>query len=612
MILSPACRRKKSSQRLRRPRPAKRKKKSNSFTAFALVLLSALPAFAQNRTQLLDVRVTDAAGGPVTGLTAADFEVSLDGRPQQIVDSSYITGVSEKRRTVFLVDDLNLSSRGAEQVRQVLQRYVDQQTQPGDETVIMRSSSSNGAQQQFTADLNALREAIDRIQPRHFAGPSPDSLFAIGTMGTLDLAFEGLRPLSGRKSVVLFTEANPAITGSLNALLEKANRAFAVFYAINPAGADTTFEEASPSIAANARRSVTPLMATAPAAPPNSVFESLAKATGGLVVDRAAASGFARVLEDRQGYYLLRYSRDFAIFRPGTGEQLVSHVTVKTARDGLTIRARDGFPDTSPVPVLPANTDERLIDALYSPFSSASIRFGLDSIFLHTAREGPVLKLTLHVDGRDITFRKTVAGVYRYGIDTAIMTLGDGGQSTVHARVHFGEAPMTEAQHREALERGTTFEIRVILGRAGSYQLRLALSDMMSGRTGSANRFVYLPDVASGKLILSSIALSGSIPADPPVIRPKPDEPLFATYEIYNLSSSEVNTQVRLMRGPTEITSPAENTLQFGPSEDPTHRSVTTRLNLGKSLPPGDYTLQLQITDTASHTATGELPFEVR
>jgi VWFA-related protein len=369
MILSPDYRRKKSLPQPKQPKPAKRKRKSNLVVAFALLWTPA--AFAQNRTQFLDVRVTDSEGRAVADLTAADFEISLDGRPQQIVDCSYITGPSptpaaplllrpaagvEKRRMVLVVDDLNLSARGADQVRQVLRRYIDQQMQPGDETVVIRTSSGSGAQQQFTDDSIHLRDAIDHIQPRHLAGPGPDAPFAIGTMGTLDLTFEGLRALPGRKSVVLFTEATPAITSAVGSLLEKANRAFAVFYAINPAGTDTMFQEAAPS--AIAPRSVAPLMATGPTELPNSPLQALAKATGGLVLDRGGvASGFARVLEDRQSYYLLRYSRDFAIFRPGTGEQLVSHIAVKTVRDGLTIRTRDFRMTTFCAPRPPIRTN---------------------------------------------------------------------------------------------------------------------------------------------------------------------------------------------------------------------------------------------------------------
>jgi VWFA-related protein len=128
-------------------------------------LIFAASAFAQDRTQLLDVVVTDAAGRPVPDLSAADFEIYLDGRPQHILGCSYETSQqtppatpmllrpphqAAARHMVLVIDDLSLSSRGADQIRQTLRHYTDEQMRPGDELVIMRTSAGSGGRQQFT------------------------------------------------------------------------------------------------------------------------------------------------------------------------------------------------------------------------------------------------------------------------------------------------------------------------------------------------------------------------------------------------------------------------------------------------------------------------------
>ncbi len=588
---------------------------------------------------MLDVVVTDATGRRVPDLTAADFEVSLDGRPQHILSSSFEAAAQEPeaaaapmllrplhhaaaRRMVLVVDDLNLSVRGAEHLRETLRRFAGEQMQPGDEVAVIRTSSGVGAQQRFTGDPNSLRAAIDRLKPRSFPGPPAGSIFSAGTIGVLELVFDGLRAFPGRKSVVLFTEAKPANSAGLDILADEANRSFAVFYALDPIGVDTTFQEVTPPVTANPTpRSISPLVANAPAEPLGSIFEALAKATGGLVLDRGdIASEFARVLADRQGYYLLRYSRDFAIFRPATGEKLVEHISVRTTREGLTIRTRDGFPQASGLsPALSVTSEEKLREALLSPFTAGDIRFGLSAIFFHTAKEGLLLKLLMHVDGRDLTFRKALNGVYHYGVDAAFMTLGEGGAPTVQAHVHLGEIPMTEAQHQEALERGTSFEIRALLARPGPYQLRLALSDAMSDRVGSANQFVYVPDVANGQLAISGITVGSALPGEPPIIRLKPAEPLYLTYEIYNLTHgadnrSEIDLQIRLLDTSNQLTS-ATSVIRFDPSGDPAHRAVTSRISLPSALPPGAYTAQLTVTDKLARTqrrvATQEIVFEI-
>ncbi len=213
----------------------------------------------------VDAVVTDSKGKPVTDLTARDFEILQDGKPQVITNFSYINTrpaaaaapvaappqtkgtvkappvppaklkPSDIRRTFALVvDDLGLSFDSIAHVRQALKKFVDQEMQPGDLVAIIRTGAGIGALQQFTADKRQLYAAIDRVKFNavgrvgigSFAplGSEPDlgsddandfrdrsdatrnEIFAVGTLGAIGYVVNGLRELPGRKAVVLFSE----------------------------------------------------------------------------------------------------------------------------------------------------------------------------------------------------------------------------------------------------------------------------------------------------------------------------------------------------------------------------------------------------------------------
>lgn len=218
----------------------------------------------------VDAMVTDAKGRPVTDLTADDFVVLQDGRPQTITNFAFVavkntatatagtasppkrakTTVSlppppgaqlrqdQVRRTVALViDDLALSVDSIQRVRQSLKKWVDEQMQPGDLVAVIRTSAGMGALQQFTADKNVLYTAIDLVQfhtgrvrvssfapltgpilERHVQGHiytevdttlfdnEVQQAYMLGSVGAIRYVLQGLRDLPGRKSMVLFSE----------------------------------------------------------------------------------------------------------------------------------------------------------------------------------------------------------------------------------------------------------------------------------------------------------------------------------------------------------------------------------------------------------------------
>ncbi len=140
-----------------------------------------------------DAIVTDKKGQQVIDLRAADFEVLVGGKRQEITNFSYVsteTGTpptpappadktatpalpvpparlkpEQVRRTIALVvDDLGTSFESTNQVRQALKKFVDQQMRADDLVAIIRTSAGVGALQQFTSDKRMLYAAIERVK----------------------------------------------------------------------------------------------------------------------------------------------------------------------------------------------------------------------------------------------------------------------------------------------------------------------------------------------------------------------------------------------------------------------------------------------------------------
>jgi VWFA-related protein len=180
-----------------------------------------------------DAVVTDKKGQQVTDLSPEEFEVTVNGRRQQITNFSYVVAepgagapaarpepragdkaapyipparmkAGDVRRTVALVvDDLGTSFESMAYVRQALKKFVDEQMQPGDLVAIMRTSAGMGALQQFTSDKNILRRAIERVRwyPGGRAGvgafpPLGGGLPSVESMGGVGPGNDGARDAS--------------------------------------------------------------------------------------------------------------------------------------------------------------------------------------------------------------------------------------------------------------------------------------------------------------------------------------------------------------------------------------------------------------------------------
>jgi len=64
-----------------------------------------------------------------------------------------------------------------------------------------------------------------------------------------------------------------------------------------------------------------------------------------------------------------------------------------------------------------------------------------------------------------------------------------------------------DAEFERALSDGFLYRAMLPLNTPGAYQFRTGVRDVVSGKSGSASQFLYVPDMSHGQLALSGVSL---------------------------------------------------------------------------------------------------------
>lgn len=135
----------------------------------------------------VDVFVTDRQGNRVRGLTAADFEIREDGKPQPITNfaeySSDIdagefsveartkapavrnaTAASEKRTIVVFMESMTLAPFRSKVIFDSIRQMLRETVRPGDSVAIVSWMHAALVRQDFTDDLGSIELALDELE----------------------------------------------------------------------------------------------------------------------------------------------------------------------------------------------------------------------------------------------------------------------------------------------------------------------------------------------------------------------------------------------------------------------------------------------------------------
>jgi VWFA-related protein len=569
-----------------------------------------------------------------------------------------------RRLIALVVDDLAASFDGIARVRSAARKFVDSDMQPGDLVAIIRTGAGMGALQQFTADKRVLYAAIDQVHWNSMGrvgvgsfdrgGGAYNAQFtdamAAASLAAIQYVVNGLHDLPGRKAAILFSENlklfsrngdNDLALQQARRLEDAANRSGVVIYSIDPRGLETTSLSAADDTSKMSRKQLNtfPMMRSEQIIRSQDGMVMLANDTGGRFFHDSndIAADLRKAVADTEGYYLLGYHPDASTFDPKTGLPKFHKVEVKLTRAGLHVRSRSGFFGKSDSYAVhkAVGRQAELAEALRSPFGDNQIHVRLTTLFAQSPTAGSFVDAMLHVDAKDLKFTDQPDGWHKAVVDVAAVTFGADGQAVDSSSRTFTLQYKDDA-YQNALKNGIVYNLQQPVKKPGAYQLRIALRDSDTEQLGSANEFIEIPDVSKGKLLLSSLVLhpyqppsgaatpqaaegpEGHTSASPAMRVFAPGEDILYGYQILNPQvdsnqKAQIEAFARVFRDGVEIFTGTPQPMNTDVQTDMKKMVGAGALKLAGKMQPGDYVLQVVVTDkVAKTTATQWTDFEVK
>jgi len=481
-----------------------------------------------------------------------------------------------------------------------------------------------------------------------------ESVFATGTLGALRYVVQGMSELPGRKSVVMFSDGfklfetdqngnkfEGRVIEFLRQLVDLANRSSVVFYTVDARGLQYTGPTAADDMSGSS-------MADVISQRSNELLDTqeglsyLAYETGGLVFknNNDLSSGVRRVLED-QSYYLVGYEPDTDTFDPA--KRKFNQLTVRVSRPGARVRYRSGFFNVadrakpSTAAAAEKTPGQQMVSALISPFAVNGLRLHLNALFGSDPRIGSYVRSLIHINAADLKFTDGKDGTKTAVFDVLAMSFGDNGQVVDELAKTYSLTIKPENLER-IIRDGFVYYFVFPVKKPGAYQYRVAIRDEGNAKVGSATQFIQVPDTKKKRVTLSSIVIqalasgdwekavsqNGGVPANPladtALRRVRAGTVLRYGYEIYNAKLGPdkmpvVTTQVRVFHDGKSVLDGKIMPLNVKDQKDVSRLMVSGAVTLGRELAPGDYVLQVIVTDTLAkqkeRAAVQYLQFEV-
>ena len=511
---------------------------------------------------------------------------------------------------------------------------------------VIRTSGEVGALQQFTNDKRLLNRAVDHLRwnfcsrvgvnvfrPLQLGSDDGSAVCGLQSFHTttkaLRFIIDAMGYLPGRKSMVLLSDSLPTESEevfadltrgtlkedalnmgtystdnypALQMIAEKAIRASVVIYAVDTQGLQYTGLTAADAfqgtpqqihnlISARSRL----LMAR------RAGGEYIAKETGGFQVRNSNGFQLDRIVEDQSGYYLLGYRPSEETFNRGFHK-----IKAKVKRGGMSLRTRFGFFGVSDEEVnrrKPTVRDQTNI-ALSSPFVAQDIDIDMTSFFINDSTVGSIVRSFIYIDGKDLTLTG-VNGRYQGSIELHGVVFGDNG-AILEKVTRGANLSLPESDYQQAREQGIRLSFDIPVKRSGAFQVRVAARDRPSSRIGSAGQFVLVPDLKKKQVAVSGIVLAEN-GADQSITnagtkRFAPNAELYFAYMLYNAANESGKLRnlvmdVKLFRDDKNVHSGPQTPIVASDPADASRVAVNGVVKLTPELEPGNYYLQIVITD---------------
>ncbi len=454
-------------------------------------------------------------------------------------------GIDRGRVIFFFVDDVHLTSESLTRARSVLTQFVDNKMTAKDRVAVVSTSGQIGFLQQLTDNKAVLREAISRLNSKYNPEAtaskvsisevdanlvsnhgdqglfsylieatmkefqidalnaytivtnrvrqinSQSSLAELDTLSRLESFMRSTTPLAGRKLLFFISDGfvvDAKRSNGSDVMRRVANEAARVGVVVY--GLSTRANTLGPGIdvSSNGYPDFSPRTAGRSlneSKMPQEPLETLAKETGGRSYLNANSLNEAvdEALTETSAYYLLAWRPDSENQR--TGKSRIN-VIVK-GRPDLRVRMRQhyfDFRENEAKPKAPTtNTpDDELKRSLGSLYPRRDLPLSVSASCVNSAGKTTALNVSMQLDGHSVSFDEQMGTVDVLGI-----AIDDRGQfSTFKQKV---DIP------REVLAKDGRFVkwTQNLPLPPGLYQVRVAVRDRQSGRTGSAITWIEIP-----------------------------------------------------------------------------------------------------------------------
>jgi VWFA-related protein len=570
----------------------------------------------------LDVSVLDKNRQPVRGLTAADFTVIEDGKPQTIVAFKAVdlpdrldfpapwmrdvapdvvtNHLDADRVVVLLLDDFHTGydPMVITYARRIARQVLDE-LGPGDMAAVVYTFTQHKGQE-FTNDRARLEAAVDRFLPSGFKGTDsaacPHSECVTAAFRHVAESLRGWPEL--RKSVVYISPQAPFKIGPQN--IEQ--YAFEANIAAFDSGPDLQQSFAAMQQANVNGYQFSPLGVTAGLNPDFGIF---AESTGGRAFQNTNTP-WERVPEmfrENSSYYVVGFQSSNE-----KADARFRSIKVKVSRPNVDVRARAGY--FAPAP---AKTGKHAKSSSKPPVlaveraMSGALPVGDLPISLTVApfavpgRIGSTVAVVAGLDlSADLPINDTV--------ELAARALNVGSDDWKSHGVATARLALTRPQ---AAAGTVHYDVPTRLDLApGRYEIRVAITSPATGHTGSAYAPVTIPNFAKDPLTLSGVVLGRVSPVPSTKKEPLGDlVPLTPTTARAFTRRDRMDAFLRIYQGgkttlPVEVTAHLidqashtafEQASALGPDDFLTARTASYRIELPLArLAPGAYLLSIE------------------
>src|SRR5688572_22347490 len=526
----------------------------------------------------VDAFVTDGQGSPVTDLTASDFEVFEDGKPQKVSAFSLVNiPIERAERPLFagkpiepdvqtnehlegriyllVLDDIHTDFTRSPRVKTAARRFIEQNFGTNDLAAVVYTGRSD-ASQDFTNNPRLLIQAIEKFNGRKLrsatiqriegarSNPETGALEPGDDIEQMDRAFrarsvmnnvrklaEFMAGVRGRRKAMLLIgegvdynifEATGILGSTASAVLldtqdaiASATRGNVSIYAIDPRGLVVGDEDLITQSSTVGDADGRAMQSELRLSQDS--LRVLASSTGGFAaVNRNDLNGaFDRIVAENSSYYMFGYY--------STNERRDGRfrkIEVRVKRPGLRVRNRNGYFEARgrrPNPTPSSKVSPALAEAIGSPLPVNGVAIKVFAAPYKGTAPDAAVAVAAEVDVNNFEFVEK-DGTFSETLEVVSTATDSKGKVFPGERqlVNLNLKPDTLAR---AKNRGFRLVNQVSLP-PGRYQLRIAAATR-GGRTGSVLYDLEIPDFSKEKFAMSGVALTSRAAAEAPTVKPK-------------------------------------------------------------------------------------------